>query len=123
MPELEAITAEAQRRGDTFEYTFPAPTGWTWAQFTGGVFFTLREEIPASTVLDDDDAVAVASTADGRVTFDGDTGTVLIPASETKTWPQKRLYFDIEGRITDGAKVHTILIGRLPMLPDITRRS
>ena len=50
---------------------------------TGGVRFTLRTKIPASSVVTDADAVYQASVASGEITFETEVGTIVIAAADT----------------------------------------
>lgn len=110
------------RRGDSFELEFDLSEGWVDSHFTGGVVFTLRDGEPGSSVVSDDDALAQVSVAGGGIVFTTTThGVITIPGDDTKTWPAKRLRWDVEARITTGAKVHTIASGTLRILADITR--
>ncbi len=115
-------TLASHRRGDTFSRTFTLSNGWTGATFTGGVKFTVRESIPASSVVTDDGALAQVSVAGGGIVFAAEVGTVTIAASVTTTWPAKRVYWDIQG-VVDGSpdQVYTIDSGDISILPDITR--
>lgn len=113
-----------QYRGDVFEYSFTLGGGWTGSAFTGGLKFTLRESVPASTVTDDTGALAQASVAGGEITFDGsDTiGTITIASSVTNTWPASKLYWDLQGVVTGSpSTTYTLDIGTILVLSDITR--
>jgi hypothetical protein len=119
-----STTLDPQRRGAEFKYTFTLGNGWTSSMFTGGLIFTLRTRIPASTVLDDTDAavVAQASVAGGEITFSTTTvGTILIPGADTKTWPTGRLYWDLQGIVTTGARVLDVDDGTITIIGDVTR--
>lgn len=108
------------RRGDTFEYSFTLTNSWVGSDFTGGFVFTLRESYPASSVTTDADAVYQASVASGEIVFVGAVGTITITDANTATWPAKKLYWDIQGKVTGGPK-HTPDSGEIKILPDITR--
>jgi hypothetical protein len=115
---------DPQRRGTEFKYTFTLGNSWTSSMFTGGLIFTLRTRIPASSVLDDTDAgvVAQASVAGGGITFSSTTvGTVLIPGATTKLWPTGRLFWDLQGIVTIGARVLDVDAGTILIVGDITR--
>lgn len=111
-----------QKRGATFRYTFTLGNSWTGATFTGGVKFTLREQIPASTVHDDADAVDQGSVATGEITFVGAVGTIVFPASRTTSWPAKKLFWDLQGVIS-GAEpdVKKVDSGTILIDGDVTR--
>jgi preprotein translocase subunit SecF len=115
-------TLEGHRRGDTFVYSFALGNGWIGSDFTGGVKFTLRDELVEASVTTDDDAVDQASVATGEITFVGATGTITIAASRTTAWPTGRLHWDMQGVISGSpAIVYTIDSGTLPIEPDVTR--
>jgi hypothetical protein len=115
----------SHRRGNSFAYKFRLAEGWEGAHFTGGTFFTIRRNVPASSVVSDDDAVAVASTVDGRLTYEEiggvEWGVIRIPASEANAWPLGNLLFDVETRIVEGQIVDTPVSGNLSVSGDITR--
>lgn len=118
----QPVALDPQLRGDEFKYTFTLGNGWTSTMFTGGVKFTLRTSIPASTVVTDTDAVDQASVAGGEITFSSTTvGTVLIPGSRTTAWPAKRLYWDLQGYVTIGARPLTADRGSVLIIGDLTR--
>lgn len=111
-------------RGDEFSYSFVLGNGWTSADFTGGLVFTLRKRWPPSSVTDDTDAgvLAQGSVAGGQITFSSPTaGTVLFPNSETQDWPNGKIYGDIQGKVTIGARVFTLDRVALVVLGDATR--
>lgn len=113
---------DPHRRGDSFEYTFTLGNDWVGADFTGGVKWTLRAEVPPSTVVTDDDAIDQASVAGGEITFVDEVGTIAIPASRTNAWPAGRLFWDLEAKISGSPiKVYTLASGTLPILGDLTR--
>jgi hypothetical protein len=122
-------TLAPQRRGDTFARTFTLSVGWTGAMFTGGMAFTLRRSVPASSVVSDADAVDQATAAGGEITFAGAgtsedpcVATITIPASRTNSWPARELYFDVEGTVSGSPDVvHTLDSGTIPILADVTR--
>lgn len=118
-----SVTLDPHFRGDTFEYSFTLQSPWTPAMFTGGLRFTLRTAVTASTVVSDDDAVDKASVANGEITFVGQVGTVLIPASRTTTWPHGgKLLWDLQGIVTGAPnKVYTIEDGTVLIRGDVTR--
>ena len=118
-------------RGTSFARTSVLSEGYNEASFTGGVKFTLRTTIPASTVLDDTGAVAQATEADG-LTFDGDgtaedlcVVTIRFPASATKLWPMAKLVWDLKGTILgvgdDDDEVFQLGSGTLLVLGDVGR--
>lgn len=114
------------RRGTRFRYSSTLEDGWTSSMFTGGILFTLRTRIPASSVVDDTDAgvVAQVSLADGGIVFSSATAfTVTIPASVTTNWPTKRLVWDMQGIITASPEddVEDIAAGSVVILGDVTR--
>jgi hypothetical protein len=116
------------RRGDTFEYSFTLGNSWQGGDFAR-VLWTLRTSIPAPTVLDDTDAVDTAGTDTGEITFVGAVGTILIPASRTKTWATGQLYWDLQG-VIDGPTQRVFTIdppdggqGTIHIYGDITRRT
>jgi len=115
-------TLASQRRGDEFKYTFTLGNGWTSTMFTGGMKFTLRTSIPASSVVTDTDAVDQASVATGEITFSSATvGTVLIPGARTTAWPAKNLFWDLQGYVTVGARPLTADDGTILIRGDVTR--
>lgn len=115
-------TLDRQMRGDEFRYSFVLGNSWTASMFSGGVKWTLREEIPASSVVTDTDAVHQASVAGGEITFSDTThGTILIPGAITTSWPKGRLYWDLQGVVTVGARVLTIDSGDILIAGDVTR--
>lgn len=115
-------TLDSQKRGDEFSYSFTLGSGWIGSDFSGGIIFTLREEIPESTVTTDADAVDQASVAGGEITFSSTTvGTILIPGSRTTAWPKGRLYWDLQGVVTVGERVFTIDSGTILIAGDVTR--
>jgi hypothetical protein len=118
---VSGITLDPHRRGDTFEYSSTLEDDWVGADFTGGVKFTVRSSIPATSVTDDSAALAQVSVAGGGIVFSGADFTVTIAASVTTTWPVGRLYWDMQGVITTGSVVHTIASGTIVIQPDVTR--
>lgn len=123
MSEPTPITLARHRRGDTLIETFSLPAGYTGAEFTGGVLITFRRTVPASDVVDDDDVLFQGSVADGTITLAAGTDACSfeIAGDDTATWPIAKIYWDIEARITSGAKVYTLAIGEIPIVADITR--
>lgn len=125
----ENIALDHIRRGTEFSYSSSLTDGWTAAMFTGGILFTLRSKLPPSSRLDDTDTLASggemvhqASVANGQITFANDTDfTVLIPAASTHVWPVKRLFWDMQGKVTVGARVLDIASGTITVTPDVTR--
>lgn len=115
-------TLDSHIRGDTFTYSFSLASPWTGATFSGGVKFTLRTSMPASSVTDDNDAVDQASTTDGEIVFSGADGTITIPASRTTSWPARKLLWDLQGVVSGSPDtVYTIDSGYILILGDITR--
>ncbi len=109
-------------RGDTFRYEFELGGGWTGADFTSGIKFTLRTRGPASSVVTDADAVDQATTADGSITMNGTLGVILIPASRTTSWPARELKWDLQGIVSGSPSlVYTIDSGSIEIFPDMTR--
>lgn len=109
-------------RGDTFDYDFTIGSGWVFADFTGGLKFTLRTRAPSSSTVADTDATDQATSAGGEVTGSGTAGNVLIRASRTTTWPTGRLYWDLQGIISGSPnRVYTIDSGTITIVADITR--
>lgn len=116
------IRLDPHCRGDTFSRNFTLSGDWLGTDFTGGVKFTLRTEIPASSVVTDEDAIDQASVEGGEITFDEGVGTVLIPASRTTAWPLGRLMWDLQGTVSGSpARVYTIASGVLVVVGDVTR--
>jgi hypothetical protein len=119
------------KRGTSFARTCVLPEGYTGDNFTGGVKFTLRTTIPASTVLTDADAVAQATEAAG-ITFEG-AGTALdlcvvtirFSAAVTKLWPLAKLVWDLKGKILgiddEPDDVAELGSGTIQILGDVTR--
>jgi hypothetical protein len=113
---------EPHYRGDTFDYDFTIGSGWVFADFTGGLKFTLRTREPSSSTVADTDATDQATSAGGEVTGSGAAGNVLIPASRTTAWPSGRLYWDLQGIVTGTPnRVYTIDKGTIVIVADITR--
>lgn len=111
------------RRGDTFVYSFTLGNTWVGADFTGGVFFTLRSTIPESSEVTDTNAVAQATDA-SEISFSGAVGTITIPASSTTAWPLGKLYWDVQGVVSGTPDtVYTIDAGEIQIRHDITRRT
>lgn len=116
------MTDFTMRRGDTFEESFTLSTGWTGTSFTGGVQFTVRASVPATTVTSDTDAKFVASTDDGSIVFLGNIGTITVAATVATTWNPGTYLWDLQGAISGTVpKVYTIDSGTLTVRPDITR--
>lgn len=110
-------------RGDTFDYDFTIGSGWVFADFTGGLKFTLRTRAPSSSTTADTDAVDQATSSGGEITGSGTAGNVLIPASRTTAWPAGgKLYWDLQGIVTGSPnRVYTLDSGTIVILSDITR--
>jgi hypothetical protein len=95
--------------------------------FDGGIRFTLRKRIPASTVLDDTDDDVVAQVSDapgGGIVFSSETDfEVVIPGSLTNTWPLKPTHWDMQGIIlaTPNNRVLDIAWGTVPVQGDVGR--
>lgn len=118
-----AVTVlDPHRRGDTFRRTFQLGNDWVGSDFTGGVKFTLRTAIPASSVTDDTGAIYQASVAGGEISITGANGVIVIAAEDTHEWPAENLHFDLQGTITGTPNVvHTIDQGTIRILGDVTR--
>jgi hypothetical protein len=115
-------TLSPHTRGDTFEYSFTLDSPYSGSTFTGGVKFTLRQSVPDSSEETDTEAVDQASVDTGEITFDGSTGTILIPSTRTTSWPTGKLYYDLQGVIsTSPVTVYTLASGQILIRPDITR--
>lgn len=110
-------------RGDTFRYSFTLGNGWVGTDFTGGLKFTLRTTLPASSVVSDSDAVDQASVAAGEILMSGASGTVTIPASRAYDWPTGTLVWDLQGTVTAVPDniVYTIDRGSIRVVGDVTR--
>jgi hypothetical protein len=111
-------------RGDTFRYEFDLGNDWLGVDFSGGVKFTLRKRLPATTITSDTDASVVdqATTDANEITFNGEVGTVIIPASRTQNWPApKKLYWDIQGVVASTGFRKTIDGGTIEIESDVTR--
>jgi hypothetical protein len=120
----ENIVLDAQRRGTEFKYDSALTAGWTEAMFTGGIVFTLRKRLPASSVVDDTDSdvVGQVSVADGGIVFTSPTEfTVTIPGSVTTSWPTRTLYWDMQGIVATGNRVLDIAAGTVLVVADVTR--
>ena len=115
------------RRGDTYTRSVPLEEGWEWDEFTGGASFTLCDSIPASNEDSDVPAIYQATAASGEITYDEDTRmiTVRINAINTQEWPARKLYWDLEVRITadpvENEEVYTLDCGEQLIQPDFTR--
>lgn len=117
-------TLDPHFRGDAFDKTVTLDGAASY--YTGGLRFTLRRTIPASTVVTDADAVAKATTSpgegiEGEVFVDGANVRVYFASSVTNGWPVGRLYWDLQGKVTDGAGLKTIDSGEIMIRADITR--
>jgi hypothetical protein len=115
---------DSQLRGDPFVYTGTLGNGWVFADFTGGLKFTLRTEIPESTVTTDTDAVDQASSTslEPEITGGGTTVTITIPSERTDAWPKGRLHWDLQGTITGATPAkRTIDRGTILIVGDVTR--
>jgi hypothetical protein len=109
-------------RGDTFDYDFTIGAGWVFADFTGGLKWTLRKRPPSSSTTSDTDAIDQATTTGGEITGSGTAGTVLIPASRTTAWDTGTLYWDLQGIVSGSPnRVYTLDSGTIRILADITR--
>jgi hypothetical protein len=109
-------------RGDTFVRLTTLGNGWVAADFTGGLKFTLRERVPASSVVTDADVVDQASLAGGEITASGAELTITIPASRTNVWPTRKLYWDLQGVVSGAVpRVYTIASGTVEIVGDVTR--
>lgn len=115
-------TLDPHYRGSEFRYSFTLGNGWEGEMFTGGVKFTLRTAYPLSIVTDDNDAVEVASTETGEITFNGDAGTIVISAARTHMWPAQKLVWDLRGFITGPpARAFVIDAGHIVIRPNVGR--
>lgn len=121
----ENVVLDPCRRGTEFKYSSALLSGWTAAMFTGGIVFTLRKRLPASSVVDDTDAdvVGQVSVAGGGIVFSSTTAfTVTIDGSVTTSWPAKKLYWDMQGIITGSPnRVLDIVAGTVLVVADVTR--
>jgi hypothetical protein len=97
---------ERFKRGDTFIQAFQITSAHIPANFTGGVFCTLRTSTPEVTEVDDSAALAQTSdTAGGIVwtlTSGVYTGTVTFAAELTRFWPVGTILGEVRGIITPG---------------------
>lgn len=113
-------------RGDTFGYSCTLSVDPTI--YTGGIKFTVRNEVPDETVTTDADALAQVSVGDG-ITISGMVLTIEIPYTITTSWPIGKLRWDMQGVITGTPNtVHTFKNedgvsagGALLVAGDITR--
>jgi hypothetical protein len=119
------VVLEPHTRGDTFVYSTTITGGWTAEQFTGGLYFTIRRRLPASTVVDDADAIARASVATGEIVAVGTSVVVTIAASISKLWLAKELVWDLQGVVAAVPEniVHTLSRGTIRIEGDVTRRT
>ena len=123
----ENVVLEAHRRGSEFKYSSVLENGWTVDMFTGGILFTVRKRIPASSVVNDrdPDVVAQASIATGGgIVFSTSTAfTVTIPGVFNAAWPTEKLYWDMRGFITavPHKRVLDIAAGTVEVRGDVTR--
>jgi hypothetical protein len=120
--DLKSVVLLTQMRGDEFSYSAALTGGWQSSMFTS-LKFTLREDVPKSSVVDDTDAVDQASVATGEIVFSDATNfTVTIPGSRTTAWSTKRLHWDLQGVIVGlPSRVFTLAFGELPVRGDVTR--
>jgi hypothetical protein len=112
-------------RGDGFAMTFILGNEWTSAM-ADEVWFTLRDAIPESDVVTDDDAVAQATMTGDGINFDvgGTVGTVTIGKDATRSWPAKKLHWDVQlGVDGDPKSPYTVGRGTLTVAGDVTRSS
>ncbi len=116
------IELEPHTRGDTFAYSTTLGNGWVAGDFTGGLKFTVRSYVPATSTLDDADALDAVSVAGGGIVASGTSVTVTIAASRTTLWPAKRLYWDLQGVVAGPTPlVYTIAGGTIRVMSDVTR--
>lgn len=113
---------EAQLRGDPFIYTGTLGNGWVFADFTGGLKFTLRTAIPESSVTTDTGAIDQATTDASEITGSGTSVTITVPSSRTTAWPKGWLYWDLQGTISGATpQKRTIDYGKILIVGDVTR--
>jgi hypothetical protein len=84
------------------------------------VKFTLRPEIPASGIGDDQDAIAQATVSGGEITFVDDVGTIVIAPRRQRGWPTGLLYWDLTGVISS-TEIHTIDSGTIEIVGAVTK--
>lgn len=107
------IDGKPPHRGDKITITFTLDGEWVFEDFDE-LFMTVRDGLPASTVVDD-------SAALGKVAVTG-TGTAcqaVFPAATTQSWPAGKLNWDVQGKV--GSDVHTLESGLLTLIGDVTR--
>jgi hypothetical protein len=116
---------KALERGDTLARPFALENDWVVADFTGGIWFTVRAQPPALNELDDANAIGQVSVAGGGIVFSTTTeGVVTIAASVTNGWEPGNKYWDLQGVITGPPqRVYTLARGRIAIVGDITRRT
>jgi hypothetical protein len=118
----QQVTLEPHVRGDPFEYHFTLGNDWVFADFTGGLKFTLRTSVPASTVVADTDATGQSTSTGGGITGSGANGTVAFTSAVTSAWPKGLLYWDLEGTVSGTpTRKYTIDRGTIQIIGDITR--
>lgn len=118
------IALTPHTRGDTFVYSTTLGNDWVAADFTGGIKFTLRTSLPASSVTTDADSgvVAQVSVAGGGIVASGADLTITIHESVTTAWPVGRLYWDLQGVVTGSPnRVYTVAAGTILIQSDVTR--
>src|SRR5687767_9133805 len=98
-PDLSITTyLDPHMRGDRFEYSNSLQGGYVASNFNE-LWFTLRTSTPASTTTDDTGAVAQAKMTTSGIVFSDDTA-LTVAFADTRAWPKKRLYWDLQGRLT-----------------------
>jgi hypothetical protein len=119
------VKLEPAIRGATFKYATVLQGGWTVEQFSGGLFFAVRRSVPPSTIVDDRDALARASSAvGGGIVGSGTAVEVTIAALVTRFWPVEELLWELRGVINGSPPVvHPIAMGTVPIVGDISRSS
>ena len=97
---------ERLKRGDTFVQKFQILSAHIPANFTGGVFCTLRTSVPDVSVVDDSGALAQTSDTSGGIVWTQVstvwTGTVTFAAEMTRLWPTGIILGEIRGVIGSG---------------------
>jgi len=117
---------EPLKRGDTLiTPTFTLINGWVASNFTGGIWFTVRDTLAPADDVTDSGAIGQVSVAGGGIVFSSTTeGVVTIAASVTTEWTPGNKYWDLQGVITGPPqRVHTLASGRILVASDITRRT
>lgn len=113
-------------RGDTLiTPPFTLINGWVASNFTGGIWFTVRDKPAAADDVTDADAIGQVSVAGGGIVFSSTTeGVATIAASVTTAWSLGNKYWDLQGVITGPPqRVHTLASGRIFVGSDVTRRT